>query len=345
MLSNGEGLLMGIINGFGSMANRYIEDDAAIEKQRKLEEIKAQIEEQKLRTQQALELEFAPRKAEVAAGIEEDARNKRVGIVNDALTKRADDAAKNLPDDPNLGYQDVIGGRGPLSEDQQAARDQGLEANRNKARQGILNSSMERLKAERDAGYKPDPTVVNAEGKEDALAIREAGVKAAEAKVQARIEQDRLERERREKQGKETDEIKRDNLKLIGERNENARIAGIQSLIDREEKNQLKLMQNFTAQYSKSLDATMDPEKHAAQVNAAFMASPQYKESEKRIEELSGRLNKALEDKPKAPEPTTSAPMASQAVPTGFKTPTTNDEIKSYPKGTRFFANGKMWVK
>ena len=79
MLSNGEGFLMGIINGFGSMANRYIEDEAAVEKQRKLEEIKAQIREQEMRTQKELELEYAPQKAKVEAGIEEDARQKRVG--------------------------------------------------------------------------------------------------------------------------------------------------------------------------------------------------------------------------------------------------------------------------
>lgn len=344
MLSNGEGLLMGIINGFGSMANRYIEDEAAVEKQRKLEEIKAQIREQEMRTQKALELEFAPQKAQVDRDAAEEDRKMKVGIVDEALQKRADNAADNLPDDPKLGYQDVIGARGPLSEEQQAARDQGLEANREKTRQGILNSSMERMKATQDAGLKPDATVVTAEQKEENLAQREAGVKIAEAKVQAKIEQDRLERERREKQGDKTYALQTENQKLQGERNENARISGLQSLITREEQNQLKLMQNFTTQYSKSMDATMDPEKHAAQVNAAFMASPQYKASEKRIDELNGRLSKALDEKPKAPEPTPSATPA-RTNPSGISTPVTQSDYDALPSGASYFKGGKIYKK
>lgn len=327
MLSNGEGLLMGIINGFGSMANRYIEDDAAIEKQRKLEEIKAQIEEQKQRTLHEMELQYAPRKAEVASDIEEDARNKRVGIVNDALEKRAETAVQNK-------YADPVMGETPLTDDQQSVLNDGMAKNvrdREQTRQGVLNSSMERMKATQDAGLKPDSTVVTAEQKDENLAQREAGVKIAEAKVQASIEQYRLERERREKQGEKTDALKTENLKLQGERNENARISGIQSLITREEQHQETIRQRFTAQYSKSIDATMDPAQHAAQVNAAFMASPQYKASEKRIEELSGRLNKALEDKPKATEATTSAPAA-------------NTSKAPYPDGQRLSKNGKTYI-
>lgn len=340
MLSNGEGLLMGIINGFGSMANRYIDDEAAVEKQRKLEEIKAQIREQELRTQTALELEFAPQKAQVAADIKETARKNEVGIVNEALEKRAENAVQKE-------YADPVMGDTPLTDDQQSVLNDGMAKNvreREGTRDGVLNSSMERMKATQDAGLKPDPTVVNAENKEEQLTIREANVKSAEAKWQAKNEQDRLERERREKQGERTDALKADNLKLQGERNENARISGLQSLITREEQHQEKIRQNFTAQYSKSMDAEMEPGKHAEQVNAAFMASPQYKASEKRIDELNGRLSKALEEKPKAPEPTQSATPA-RTNPSGIATPVTQADYDALPSGASYIKGGKIYKK
>lgn len=326
MLSNGEGFLMGIINGFGSMANRYIEDEAAVEKQRKLEEIKAQIREQEMRTQKELELEFAPQKAQVEAGIEEDARQKRVGIVDAALEDRAVDAVQKK-------YADPVMGDTPLTDEQQSVLNDGMAKNvreREGTRDGVLNSSMERMKATQDVGLKPDATVVTAEQKEDALGIREKDLDKRMTQFQARMDAEQKERERREKQGERTDALKADNLKLQGEKNENARISGLQSLITREEQHQEKIRQNFTAQYSKSMDAEMDPAKHAAQVNAAFMASPQYKASEKRIEELNGRLSKALEEKPKTPEPTPNAGAGASRSP--------------YPDGQRLSKNGKIYI-
>lgn len=338
MLSNGEGLLMGIINGFGSMANRYIEDDAAIEKQRKLEEIKAQIEEQKMRTQQALELEFAPQKAQVASDIEETARNKRVGIVNDALEKRADAAVQEQHAAP------VLSDTEPLTPEQQSVMESGLVANRENTRQGILNSSMERLKAERDAGYKPDPTVVNAENKEEQLAYKEKDLDKRTAQLQAKVDAEKVAAEQRAKQGEKTYTLQADNLKLQNERNENARIAGIQSLLTREEQNQETIRRNFIAQYSKSFESITEPDKLAEKVDAAFRASPQYKASEKRIEELSGRLSKALEEKPKAPEPTPSATQA-RTNPSGIATPVTQADYDALPSGASYFKGGKIYKK
>jgi len=340
MLSNGEGFLMGIINGFGSMANRYIEDDAAIEKQRKLEEIKAQIEEQKQRTLHEMELQYAPRKAEVASDIEEDARNKRVGIVNDALEKRAETAVQNK-------YADPVMGDTPLTDDQQSVLNDGMAKNvrdREQTRQGILNSSMERMKATQDAGLKPDPTVVNAEQKEEQLAYKEKDLDKRTAQFQARIDAEQKERERKEKQGDRTYTLQADNLKLQNERNENARIAGLQSLLTREEQNQETARKNFAAQYSKSIQNITDPVSLAEQVDAAFRASPQYKASEKRIEDLSGRLNKALEDKPKATEATTSAPAA-RINPSGIATPVTQADYDALPSGASYFKGGKIYKK
>lgn len=335
MLSNGEGLLMGIINGFGSMANRYIEDEAAVEKQRKLEEIKAQIREQEMRTQAALELEFAPQKAQVAADIKETARKNEVGIVNEALEKRAENAVQKK-------YADPVMGDTPLTDDQQSVLNDGMAKNvreREGTRDGVLNSSMERMKATQDVGLKPDATVVTAEQKEDALGIREKDLDKRMTQFQARMDAEQKERERREKQGDKTYALQTEIQKLQGERNENARISGLQNLITREEQNQLKLMQNFTAQYSKSMDANIDPEKHAAQVNAAFMASPQYKASEKRIDELNGRLSKALEEKPKAPEPTPGATPA-RTNPSGISTPVTQADYDALPPGAMYMKDG-----
>jgi len=349
MLSNGEGLLMGIINGFGSMANRYIEDEAAVEKERKLAEIRAKIEEQKQRTLKEMDIEFGPRKAQVERDAAEEDRKMKVGIVDASLEKRAETAVQNKYADPVMGDENMEGYKGPLTDDQQSVLNEGMAKNvreREGTRQGILASNKERMLATGDAGLKMDPTAVNVDNKETELSIREDALKNKANELQGRQDAARVKQGEKADADAKNEALKRDILELQKGTAGNKKIDALNSAITREETLIEKIKSNVAGMVLSEIQKTSgSPEQNAQIVQAALEKDPQAQAAMKRAEEMRTRLNKMLEDSAKAPEPTPSATPASQSTSSGLKTPTTNDEIKAYPKGTRFFANGKVWVK
>lgn len=322
MLSNGEGLLMGIINGFGSMANRYIEDEAAVEKQRKLEEIKAQIEEQKMRTQKELELEYAPQKAKVEAGIEEDARQKRVGIVDAALEDRAVDAVQKK-------YTDPVMGDTPLTDDQQSVLNEGMAKNvreREDTRQGILASNKERMLAERDAGLKMDPTAVNADNRDEFNTYRESVLAKDRERLKQQYEKDERRDAETTRRNQETEKIKEENARLARERQESSSVSKLDSAINAAG----QLLESAKSKATSRIPKNVLGEP-IEDINAYLAKDEGVKAAEKRLQDLLERQQKALDDAEKKQKEQSGSSASGPS-----KAP--------YPDGTRGMVKGKMYV-